>query len=58
MENTGSALMGIGTAPAAAAEAAQAAINSPLLEIYRRLQKVLFAIADGMTGMLIQMQHE
>ncbi len=50
MENAGSALMGIGTASGEkrAEEAAQAAINSPLLEVSITGAKgVLFAIAGG-----------
>lgn len=50
MENAGSALMGIGTASGdkRAEEAAQAAINSPLLEVSITGAKgVLFAIAGG-----------
>ena len=50
MENAGSALMGIGTADGEkrAEEAAQAAINSPLLEVSITGAKgVLFAIAGG-----------
>jgi len=50
MENAGSALMGIGTATgeARAAEAARAAINSPLLDLSIEGAKgVLFAIAGG-----------
>lgn len=50
MENAGSALMGIGVATGdkRAEEAAQAAINSPLLEVsITGAQGVLFAIAGG-----------
>jgi len=50
MENAGSALMGIGTADGEkrAEEAAQAAINSPLLEVsITGARGVLFAIAGG-----------
>ena len=50
MENAGSALMGIGTATGEkrAEEAAQAAINSPLLEVsITGARGVLFAIAGG-----------
>lgn len=50
MENTGSALMGIGTSSGEkrAEEAARAAINSPLLEVSINGAKgVLFAIAGG-----------
>jgi len=50
MENTGSALMGIGTASGdkRAEDAAKAAINSPLLEVSINGAKgVLFAIAGG-----------
>lgn len=50
MENSGSALMGVGTATGEnrALEAAQAAINSPLLEVSIAGAKgVLFAIAGG-----------
>ncbi len=50
MENSGSALMGVGTASGdnRAVEAAQAAINSPLLEVSITGAKgVLFAIAGG-----------
>ncbi len=50
MENSGSALMGVGTASGEnrALEAAQAAINSPLLEVSIAGAKgVLFAIAGG-----------
>lgn len=50
MENTGSALMGVGvsTGDKRAEEAAQAAINSPLLEVsISGARGVLFAVAGG-----------
>ncbi|OHB23948.1 MAG: cell division protein FtsZ [Parcubacteria group bacterium RIFOXYD2_FULL_52_8] len=60
MQNTGSALMGIGTAigEKRAEEAARAAINSPLLDISIEGAKgVLFAIAGGPDVTLLEVQE-
>ena len=60
MENTGSALMGIGSAQGEtrAQEAARMAINSPLLDIsIEGAQGVLFAIAGGSDLTMIEIQE-